>query len=290
MTELVYLNGAFMPRSEAAISIDDRGFLFADAIYEVVKSYQGRPFRLDKHLARLAAGAEAVRLELDGGVDELATAVERLLRENRLMEQDASLYLQVSRGPGRRNHAFPNPVRPTTLVTAVPVPPPDPVAYRYGVAAITVPDRRWGMCHVKSVGLLLNVLAKQAALDAGVAEAIFVRDGMLVEGANTNFFAVRDERLITHPEGPQLLSGITRRVALEIAATDGIPVELRGLKAEELSTIDEAFLTGTSTEVLPIVEIDRQPVGSGDRGPISQLLQERYAVLTNGVILSTWFR
>jgi D-alanine transaminase len=131
---------------------------------------------------------------------------------------------------------------------------------------------------------------QQAAVDAGVAEAIFVRDGMLVEGANTNFFAVRDGRLITHPERPQLLSGITRRVALEIAATDGIPVELRGLKAEELSTIDEAFLTGTSTEVLPIVEIDRQPVGSGDRGPISQLLQERYAVLTNGVILSTWFR
>ncbi|HKQ00438.1 MAG TPA: aminotransferase class IV [Actinomycetes bacterium] len=282
MAELVYLNGAFVPRSEAAISIDDRGFVFADAIYEVVKCYRGRPYRLDDHLARLARGAEVVRLDLDGGVGELASAVERLLRENHLLEVDASLFLQVSRGPGPRNHPFPTSARPTTLVIASPVPPLDPVTYSQGVRAITVPDRRWGMCDVKTVGLLLNVLAKQAALDAGVAEAIFVRDGVVVEGASANFFAVRDDRLITHPEGPQILPGITRQAALENAAAECIPVELRGLKVEELATIDEAFLTGTGTEVLPIVEIDGQPVGSGTRGPVTEVLQRRHFLLTRG--------
>jgi D-alanine transaminase len=280
MAELVYLNGAFVPRSEAAISIDDRGFVFADAIYEVVKCYRGRPFRLDDHLARLARGAEVVRLDLDSGVGELAAAAGRLLHENRLLETDASLYLQVSRGPGPRNHPFPTSVRPTILVIASPVPPLDPATYAQGVRAITVPDRRWGMCDVKTVGLLLNVLAKQTALDAGVAEAIFVRDGVVVEGASANFFAVRDDRLITHPEGPLILPGITRQAALENAAAECIPVELRGLKVEELPTIDEAFLTGTGTEVLPIVEIDGQPIGSGARGPVTELLQRRHFFLT----------
>jgi D-alanine transaminase len=153
------------------------------------------------------------------------------------------------------------------------------------VSAITVPDRRWGMCHIKSVGLLLNVLAKQAALDAGVAEAIFVRDGVVVEGASANFFAVRDNRLITHPEGPQILSGITRQAALENAAAEGIPVELRRLKVAEAPTLDEAFLTGTGTEVLPIVEIDGQPVGSGARGPITEVLQRRHFFLTRGAAI-----
>jgi D-alanine transaminase len=279
MNDIVYVNGAYVPHEAACVSIDDRGFVFGDSIYEVVKSYAGVPFRLSDHLERMRRGAMEIRLPLAHSDAEFAQIAFELLERNRL-EQHASIYFQVSRGPGAHTHPFPDEPRPTTVVVTTPVPELDRHPYEKGIQVITFNDVRWSMCHVKSVGLLVSVLAKQAAVDAGVGDTLFVRDGVIVEGASANFFGVRGGELMTHPEGPSILPGITRRVVLEIAQREGIPIREVGLLAAELTSIDEAFLTGTGTEVLPVTSIDGQRVGSGSRGAITSAIQERFYELT----------
>jgi D-alanine transaminase len=281
---IAYVNGEFLPHAEACISIDDRGLVFGDAIYEVIKCYSQRPFRLRDHLERLKRGAEEIRLPLPLDEESVVRAIDELLARNVRMAE-SSLYVQVTRGPGSRFHAFPRVASPTIIMVLSPAAPLDPSDYEQGVRVITVPDRRWDMCNVKSVGLLIAVLAKQSALDAGAADAVFVRAGRLVEGASANFFAVSNGRLITHPEGRRILAGVTRKVVLELAAATGLGVDFRGPKVDEIGGFDEAFLTGTGTEILPVSSIDGTTVGQGGRGSITAELQRRFFDVTRTGVL-----
>lgn len=274
MEEIVYLNGQFVPYEEAHTHVEDRGNLFADGVYEVIRFYAGRPFEMDAHLARLERSAEAIRLPLPWTRDELSAAAGELLERNGLKE--ATLYLQVTRGVARRNHLFPSQAEPTSFMIARSVQAIDPETRRRGVSCISLEDVRWKMCHVKSLALLPNVLAKQKARDAGAFEAILVRDGIVTEASASNVFAVSGKRLLTHPEGPFILSGITRKVVLELAERLRISVHEAPITLSELKEADEVFLTSTTIEVLPVTRIDGSPVGRGVPGPISLDLQEAF--------------
>ncbi len=275
LSETVYLNGSLVPYDQALIPFEDRGMLFADGIYEVVRAYGGRLFELDAHMERLVASAAEIRLP-PPPVQEIRRAVAEVLRLRGL--PDASVYIQFTRGfTGPRSHALPQNPTPTLFVAARPVPRPDPTHFRDGATAITVSDRRWHMCHVKSVGLLLNTLAKQEALDAGTQEAVFVRDGVVTEGSATNVFAVFGGAVYTHPEGPHILSGITRQVLVELCRSQGIPLRQEPFLVQRLYAADEVFVSGTNSEVLPIRLVDGHAVGAGGVGPVTRRLQEVFA-------------
>lgn len=275
MSETVYLNGSLVPYEQALTPFEDRGMLFADGIYEVVRAYNGRLFESDAHMGRLVASAAEIRLPLPP-VEELRRALGDVLAASGLAE--ASVYVQITRGfAGPRSHALPQHATPTVFVAARPVPKPDPIHLRDGATAITVPDRRWHMCHVKSVGLLLNTLAKQSALEAGAQEAVFIRDGVVTEGSATNVFAVFGGTVHTHPEGPHILPGITRQVALDLCRTEAIPLREEPFLVSRLYAADEVFVTGTNSEVLPVRLIDGRAVGAGGVGPVTRRLQEAFA-------------
>ena len=270
----VYLNGHFVPKSEAMVSVDDRGFLLADGVYEVTPFYEGTPFCLDRHLARLHRGLAWMRIDLD--TSGLADVHRRLVAQNDLDGAERSLvYLQITRGVATRTHYFPEePVTPTVYAYAQAWHrPPDDVWDR-GFSAITVPDRRWMRVDIKTICLLPNVLAFQAAKDVGADDAILVRDGVALEGAHQNFWGVFDGTVVTHPETNLILSGITRAVVLEEARARGIPVEERPIAVEELAEADELFFTGTTGEVRPCVEVDGSPVGDGRVGAVTRALSE----------------
>jgi D-alanine transaminase len=275
VAEVVYLNGRFVPMAEALVPVEDRGMLFADGIYEVVRSYGGRVFALEAHLERLERSAAAIRLALPPR-DEVRRVIEESLQ--RLAEPEATVYLQVTRGhPGARDHAVPKGVRPTVFAIARPAHALDPKLVAAGVDAITLPDRRWQMCHVKSIGLLLNSLARQDAIDAGAFDAILVRDGVVTEGSATNVCCVFDGALVTHPEGPLILSGVTRATVLRLARDIGLPVREEPVPVERLGFADEVFFCGTTTEVLGVRSIDGRTVGSGRPGPVTTRLHAVYA-------------
>jgi D-alanine transaminase len=267
MSPTAYFNGSFLSKADVRVSPDDRGFLFSDGVYEVVRSYGGRLFELAAHLDRLAASLAGLRL---GGVekDELAPVCNELLARNGLADADALVYLQVTRGAAPRRHRFPDPpVQPTVYGTAWAfVPDHDPAA---GAAVITVPDERWSRCDVKTVSLVANCLANQRAYEAGAVEAIFVRDGTLLEGTHTNVFGVSGGLVSTAPNSGYILDGITRRVVLELCAVHGIPAREEPVRLEELGALDELFLTGTTAEVTPVISVDGRKIGDGTPGPVA---------------------
>lgn len=274
MGEIVFVDGQYVPYDQAVTHIEDRGNVFADGIYEVIRFYGGRPFEMDAHLHRLEQSAQEIRLTLPMELHQFAAIGTELVARNSL--QEASLYIQVTRGIAPRRHEFPHDVRPTVFMVAREVHAIADDVRQSGVVCVSLEDRRWKMCHVKSLALLANVLAKQEAKEAGAFEAILVRDGIVTEGTSSNVFAVRGRRLLTHPEGPFILSGITRRVVLQMAERLRIPVSLEPFTLSELKEADEVFLTGTITEILPVVRVDGKPVGRGTRGPITTDLQEAY--------------
>jgi len=272
----VYLNGEYLPEDEARISPNDRGFLFSDGIYEVTPAYRGRLFGWTGHVQRLLKGLCALRIDQD--VSGLKAMHEQLLDENDLRDAETSLvYMQITRGAAPRTHAFPKtPVPPTVYAYAKAWSRPSPERWERGFEAVSVPDRRWARADIKTVSLLPNVLAQQASVDAGVDDALLIRDGMAVEGAHQNFFAVFGGTLVTHPASNVILHGITRAYVLEIARDLGIPVEERAIMVESLKYAEEAFFTGTTTEVRPTTRIDGEPVGDGGVGPITRRLSEAF--------------
>lgn len=272
----VFLNGAYVPKSEAKISVDDRGFLLSDGVYEVAPFYEGVPFGLDRHLARLARGLAWMRIDVD--VRSLEDVAHTLLGDNGLDSAERSyVYLQVTRGAAPRTHYFPKqPVEPTVYVFAKEWQRPPDDVWNRGFSAITVPDRRWTRVDIKTICLLPNVLAFQAALDAGADDAILVRDGVALEGAHQNFWAVLDGVTVTHPTTNHILPGITRGIVLEIAHEQGIPLEERPIAVEELAAADELFFTGTTGEVRPCVSVDGRPIGDGRVGPVTRMLSDAF--------------
>ena len=273
----VYLNGEFIPKEEAKISVDDRGFLFSDGVYEVTSFYEGVPFYMDRHLARLRRGLSWLRIDYD--VDQIPEMHRRLLELNELENADTSIvYLQITRGVAPRSHPFPkDPVPPTVYSFAKTWQRPSQEEWERGFLAVTVPDRRWTRVDVKTIALLPNVLAYQAAVDAGATDVIQVRDGIALEGAHNNFFGVFDGTVVTHPVTNVILPGITRSVVLELARKNGIPVEERPILVEELPHAEELFFTGTTNEVHPTVKVDGRPVGDGKVGPVTRALAAAFA-------------
>lgn len=279
----VYLNGRFLPREEAFLSVDDRGFLFGDGIYEVTAAYRGRLMRWPRHLARVQRGLHALRIDYDPS--DLEEIHHRLLEENGLEGMPVSyVYLQITRGAAPRTHQFPlDPVPPTVYLFAGEYRRPSRERWEEGYRAVTVPDQRWARVDIKTVQLLPNVLAKQAAVDRGADEVIFVRDGLAVEGALNNFFVVFGRTVVTHPCSNQILAGITREVVLELCGRLGFPVEERPVPVEEMFQADEAFHTGTLTEVKPCVEVDGRPIGTGRVGPVTRAVFDAFLDETDRV-------
>lgn len=273
---VVYLNGSFLPADEARVPVNDRGFLFGDGVYEVSPAYRGTFFRLDQHFARMARGLCALRIDFDAR--SLEAMHTELLEQNGLTDEEvAYVYVQVTRGVAPRTHAFPaQPVAPTVYGFANRYTRPARDVWEQGFDAVTVPDNRWSRLDIKSIALLPNVLAQQAAVDAGVKDAIFVRDGIAIEGAHSNLFAVVGGTVVTYPESNLILGGITRDFVIELIKELGIPLELRALTVQELARVDEVFFTGTTTEVRPCVQVDGRPVGDGKVGPVARALFDAF--------------
>ena len=273
---IVYLNGEYLPQEAARVPVEDRGFMLADGVYEVTPAYRGVPFLMDRHLARLARGLAALRIDFDAG--DVAAVHEELLDRNGLRDEEmATVYLQITRGVAPRVHHFPpGSVAPTVFASAKPFARPARARWDAGYTAITVPDRRWSRVDIKSIALVANVLAQQAAVDAGVDDVIQVRDGVALEGAHSNLFAVFGGTVVTAPANNYILHGITRGYLLELAGELGIPVAERPIEIEELAGADEVFFSGTSTEVRPVIAVDGRTVGDGAPGPVSRRLYETF--------------
>lgn len=274
MNALANVNGELMPLEQVRISALDRGFLFGDAVYEVLRVYRGKPWLESEHFSRLAHSLEAIRIR---GID-----LERLQR--RMHEtiaagafQEATVYIQVTRGAAPRKHAFPAGAVPLEFLFVQEFIDPYTALRQTGAAVITQPDIRWDRCDIKSTNLLANVLAMQAAVEAGGVEALLVLpDGTLTEGTHTSFFGVMDGVLLTSPQSPAILPGITRSLILRLARRAQLPVREQALKQTDLPRVSELFLTGTTSEVVPIVRVDGRAIGNGQPGPLTGRLQDAY--------------
>jgi len=272
-SELVYLNGEMLPYGEAKISVEDRGFNFSDGIYEVIRVVGGNAFRIEAHLDRFEGGARALEIELPLTREGVHEAVLEVARANGVTE--GTVYVQLSRGAAPRKHAFPEGARPTLVMFARPFPGPAPEHLEKGVAVLTQPDLRWGYCEVKTVGLLPNVIAYQHARSEGCFEAILVRDGIVTEGSHSSTFCVRDGTVYTHPID-NILPSISRKYLIEAYRIEGVEVSEVGVRIEEYRAADEILLAGTTTEVMPVVQIDGELVGSGTPGELTRLGMELY--------------
>lgn len=277
MPSTVYLNGQFLPRSEAKLSVDERGFFFGDGVYEVTRVVHGRLFEWPRHAARLARGLRELRIAGAPSMDELLEIHHRLIEENGVTKGQGTVYLEITRGAAPRTHAFPPAgTPPTVFLSAGPFNPPNEQRAA-GVAAVTYPDYRWSRCDLKTVNLLPAVMAKQHAVDLGAFEALFVREAALTEGAHTNVFGVIDGVLRTYPNSNYVLPGVTRDVVVELAHELGIPVSETPIFVHEFARLEECFITGTTSDVMPIVALDGRPVGNGRPGAITMRLYEALA-------------
>ena len=282
-----YLNGQFLPLSEARISPLDRGFLYADGVYEVIPVYSRYPFRIDEHLRRLQDSLDGVRLPNPHSNAEWKTIILRLIADAEF--EDQTLYIQVTRGAdSRRDACFPSGVAQTVFLFTAPLVGPTPAQRESGVSAITATDIRWARCDIKTVALLPNVLTRQLSADAGCAEAIMLRDGYLTEGSSTNVFVVKNGVILTPPKDHRILPGITYDVVLELAAAHHAPHEVRPVSEEELRAGDELWLTSSTKEVLAVVTLDGQPVGHGDQagkpGPVTRQMYEWFRAFREDVM------
>lgn len=278
MPDIAFVNGRFLPWKDAVVSIDDRGFQFGDGVYEVIRTYRGAPFELAAHLARLERSAKELNLVQPYSRAQWTQWIQQGLGQAGY--QEAKVYIQITRGTAPRDHAFPSGVSPTVVMTIRELHPLSLQLRQDGVTARTCDDLRWSRCDIKSLNLLGNVLAREEARKAGVFEAILVKDGLVTEGSLSNVMAVRSGTIMTAPEGPRILSGVTRTVVLELAQKEEIPVEEQFLSLDALYGADEVFLTGTTLEVLGVVRIDGKTIGSGRPGPITKTLAARWSILT----------
>ena len=277
----VYLNGKFMPIEEATIPVLDRGFIFGDGVYEVIPVYSRRAFRLSEHLKRLQASLDGIRLVNPHSEAEWTALINELIARN--ATEDQYLYLHITRGVAKRDHAFPQPsVKPTVFMMSSPLLQPAAELLASGVSAVTAVDNRWLRCDIKAISLLPNVLLRQQAVDAGCAETILIRDGsdtggsFMTEGAASNIFVVKNGTLLAPPKDNLMLPGITYDVVLEIAAANQIPFQVRKIARSEVFTADELLLTSSTKEVLPITILDGKPVGNGKPGAMFARLHTLY--------------
>ena len=274
----VYLNGKYVPKEQAMIPVEDRGFIFGDGIYEVVRLINGAVFAWDAHAARMANGLNTLRISMAGAESATMKAVcEKLVADNGLAAGEATVYIQVSRGVAPRTHHFPPAGTPTTVYASASVFKPNFAMRDNGAKGITLADIRWSRCDLKTVNLLGPVMARQAAQEAGAYEALMHRDGMFTEGAATNAFFVVKGVLRTYPVSNYILQGITRIEIVKLIHELGLPFDERPVALSELGACEEIFVCGTTTDVQPLVEVDGRPVGNGKPGPLTVQLKEAFA-------------
>jgi len=278
---IVYFNGEFMPKNAVNISPDDRGFLLGDGAYEVIRAYNGFLFKAREHILRMDKSLENLRIQtpFKGDIKDIA---EKLLRDNKLQDTDATFYVQVTRGVAPRQHAFPGEAVSPTVYAAVSAfqPALNKNKRDKGVKIVLEPDIRWGRCDIKSIALLPNVLACQRAKEQKAEEAVLVRDGVITEGSHLSFGAIFGNQFIAYPDSNDILPGITLQVVLEICNKLGISVNRTPIFVDQIKEADELILMGTTFEVVPVVQVDDWKVGDGTPGPIAKKLQREYTKLT----------
>ena len=271
---VVYLNGDYVRLEDAKISVLDRGFIFGDGIYDVVPAYNGKPFRMDGHLARLERSLAAIDIKVGLGRSDWEQIVQNLIERSRL--GDCMVYIQVTRGVAKRDHGFPQNATATVFCMVSPFLRPGGAAREQGLSVVGIPDVRWLRCEIKSISLLGNVLAKQQAVEAGVDEVVQFRDGYLSEGASCNIWVVKDGVLLAPPRSNLILEGIRYGLLEELAADAGIQFNARPVTQQEVESADELMLSSATKEILPITSYDGKPVGTGKPGNIYSLLRAGY--------------
>ena len=273
-TDIVHLNGEFMPLAEARVPVLDRGFIFGDGVYEVIPVYSRHAFRLVEHLHRLQKSLDSIRLANPHSDAEWSQLVHDMIERND--GDDQSIYFQITRGVAKRAHEFPAQVKPTVFMMSTPLVTPPQEQIDHGIACITGTDFRWLMCDVKSVALLGNCLLKQTAVDAGAAEIVLFRDGHLTEAAACNVLVVQDGVLLAPPKDNLILPGITYDVVLELAAANQIPLEMRAASEQEVRAAQEIWITSSTKEVLAVTRLDGAAVGDGKPGPLFRRMHALY--------------
>ena len=274
MSEIVYLNGEFMPLENAKVSVLDRGFIFGDGVYEVIPVYSRHPFRMQEHLVRFERSHQAIRLQNPLSDAEWTRLVQDLIARN--AGEDQSIYLQVTRGVAKRDHAFPKDVKQTVFGMSSLLSTPSREAVESGVHAITTIDYRWLKCDVKSISLLGNCMLRQLAADADALEVVMFRDGFLTEGSSSNVFVVRNGVILATPKNNLVLPGITYDVVIELAQANGLPLEVRPISEAEVRTADEIWVTSSTKEVLSVTTLDEKAVGGGKPGPVFRRMHQLY--------------
>jgi D-alanine transaminase len=264
--QIVYLNGEFLPLAEARISVLDRGFIYGDGVYEVIPIYARQPFRMPQHLKRLQYSLDGIRLANPHGEQQWDGLVRDLAMKQPFADQ--ALYLQVTRGVAKRDHAFPPGVPPTIFMMSNPLPLPTREQVDNGVAVVTAEDNRWQRCDLKTTSLLGNVLMRQLAVDHNAVETVMFRDGWLTEASASNVLIVKDGTLIAPPKDHLILPGITYDATLEVAREVDVPVEVRKVTRDEAFAADEMWLSSSTREVLAITKVDGAPFGRGKPGPV----------------------
>lgn len=272
---IAYFNGKFLPKNDIMISPDDRGFLFADGIYEVIRWYEGFFYDIDNHVTRLKRSLRELRISWDNA-DMFPSIAFDLIKLNNLETLPAMIYLQVTRGAARRSHTFPSPEVPPTVYAYAWSFVPESQSSESGIKVMLKEDIRWSRCDIKSVALLPNTLSFQEAFENGLKECIFVRNGLITEGSHSNIFFVIDSTLYTHPESNQVLSGVTRKNVLRIAEEAGIKIREEAVPESHLRFVQEAFITNTSSEMTPVTYIGGNTLNEGIPGPVTRLIREKF--------------
>jgi len=274
MSETVYLNGEFISPENALISPNDRGFVFADGVYEVIKYYNGKPFRYKEHIKRLERSLSELELKYNS-IRELESVFSHLLTKNGLQNQHAGVYLQITRGVNKRIHSFPENISPTVYAFAFQL-PSFKENLEKGIKVITQEDIRWLRCDIKSVSLLPNTMLYNKAVASGAGESILIRDEVVTEATHSSVLGVKNGVVITHPISNLILPGITRKAILEICAENGILVEERPIKEHELYELDEIIIAGTGSEITPVIQVNETIIGNKKPGKITRLLQKKF--------------
>jgi D-alanine transaminase len=274
MSQTVFLNGRFLPIEQASISVLDRGFIFGDGVYEVIPVYSRHAFRLREHLARLEQSLVGLRLANPYSMDKWVELVRELIASN--TPEDQSVYLHITRGVAPRDHAFPKNTEPTVFMMSNPLLTPPKEQCENGVSAVSAKDIRWDRCDIKAIALLPNVLLRQLAVDEGAAETVLFRDGILTEGSASNIFAVEKGIILAPPKDKHMLPGITYDVVLELAAANGIPVEIGYFEEARIRAADELWITSSTREILAIISLDGKPVADGKPGAVFRHMYRLY--------------
>jgi D-alanine transaminase len=279
MNKTVFLNGEYISKDKACISPDDRGFNFADGVYEVIRCFKGNIFCFEEHLARLKRSLSGIKL-IFRTTDKLGSIFNDLIAKNNLGEKYADIYLQITRGVSRRMHSFPGENVPPTIYIIAYERLPFINELNNGIRVITRPDIRWLRCDIKTILLLPNTLMFQEAREQNAGECIFIRNGVITEASHSNVMGVKDGIIFTHPDCNLILPGITKKVIFDICRESGIIIRENPVREDDIYKLDELFITSTGDDIMPVVEVNNRPIGSGTPGPLTRRIQSMFFDMT----------